>query len=462
MGEETTIMGTVLSVVFQNEENGYAVLRLVTDDGELLTLVGCVPCAAPGENLTATGSFSSHPQYGEQFSASEVERYLPSNETEILNYLASGVVRGVGPATAEKLVARFGIETLQVLESEPEKLTAIKGMTARRAQEISAAFNEQMGLRRVMEFLAHYDLPAALSVPLYRRFGANAMAALERNPYLLSDSAFGVDFSVCDEIALSMGFGGDASLRTEAGLLFELSHNRDAGGHVFLPREKLLAATAQLLDCDVDAVEKSLDDLIAIHRIVQEGVANVTACYLRQSWEDETYVVTRIEAMLADKPDALRGVERVIKEIEREQGVQYAPLQRRAVELAAKEELLLLTGGPGTGKTTSVRAIVALVKYAMNDKPFFQKVRYKAPLHAAFFLLLTAYDYLTLKTGILDQPFIPCLNSILNIAWEDREMLIVSTLYTLRLLFTGYFIGSFFGLITGIQQTDALLGRPYY
>ena len=360
MGEETSIIGTVLSVVFQNEENGYAVLRLVTDDGELLTLVGCVPCAAPGESLTATGSFSSHPQYGEQFSASEVERYLPSSETEILNYLASGVVRGVGPATAEKLVARFGAETLRVLESEPEKLTAIKGMTSKRAQEISSAFNEQMGLRRVMEFLAHYDLSAALSVPLYRRFGVNAMTALERNPYLLSDSAFGVDFSVCDEIALSMGFGGDASLRTEAGLIFELSHNRDAGGHVFLPREKLLAATAQLLDCGVDAAEKSLDDLIALHRVVQEPVANVTACYLRASWEDETYVTTRIEAILADKPDALRGVERTIKEIEREQGVQYAPLQRQAVELAAKEELLLLTGGPGTGKTTSVRAIVAL------------------------------------------------------------------------------------------------------
>ena len=358
MGEETTIIGTVLSVVFQNEENGYAVLRLVTDDGELLTLVGCVPCAAPGENLTATGTFSSHPQYGEQFSALEVERYLPSNETEILNYLASGVVRGVGPATAEKLVARFGEETLRVLESEPEKLTAIKGMTSKRAQEISNAFNEQMGLRRVMEFLAHYDLPAALSVPLYRRFGASAMAALERNPYLLSDSAFGVDFSVCDEIALSMGFGGDDALRTEAGLTFELSHNREAGGHVFLPREKLLAATVQLLDCDVDAAEKSLDDLIERKRIVQEPVANVTACYLRASWEDESYVVTRISAMLADKPDALRGVERVIAEIE--QGVQYAPLQRQAVELAAKEELLLLTGGPGTGKTTSVRAIVAL------------------------------------------------------------------------------------------------------
>ena len=360
MGEETTIIGTVMSVVFQNEENGYAVLRLVTDDGELLTLVGCVPCAAPGEELILTGRYTTHPQHGEQFAADEVERHMPTGETEILNYLASGVVRGVGPATAEKLVARFGEETLRVLESEPEKLTAIKGMTSKRAQEISNAFNEQMGLRRVMEFLAHYDLSAALSVPLYRRFGANAMAALERNPYLLSDSAFGVDFSVCDEIALSMGFGGDASLRTEAGLIFELSHNREAGGHVFLPREKLLAATVQLLDCDVDAAEKSLDDLIERKRIVQEPVANVTACYLRASWEDESYVVTRISAMLADKPDALRGVERVIAEIEREQGVQYAPLQRQAVELAAKEELLLLTGGPGTGKTTSVRAIVAL------------------------------------------------------------------------------------------------------
>ena len=360
MGAETTIMGTVLSVVFQNEENGYAVLRLVTDDGELLTLVGCVPCAAPGESLTATGSFSSHPQYGEQFSADAVERFLPSDETEILNYLASGVVRGVGPATAEKLVARFGERTLEVIESSPEKLTALKGMTDKRAREISQAFNEQMGLRRVMEFLAHYELPTALAVPLYRRFGANAMAALKRNPYLLSDSAFGVDFSVCDEIALSMGFGGDAALRTEAGLLFELSHNRDAGGHVFLPREKLLAATVQLLDCDADAAEKSLDDLIDARRIVQEPVANVLACYLRASWEDETYVAARIGAMLKDKPDELRGTARVIDEIERAQGVQYAPLQRRAVELAAQEELLLLTGGPGTGKTTSVRAIVAL------------------------------------------------------------------------------------------------------
>ena len=360
MGEQLTITGTVLAVVFQNEENGYAVLRLVTDEGELITVVGCIPCAAPGEYLSAAGSFVSHAQYGEQFEAVEVERQMPTDETEILNYLASGTIRGIGPATAEKLVNRFGAQTLDIMESEPEKLTAVKGITEKRAREIALAFREQMGLRRLMEFLAHYELLASLSVPLYRKYGADAMAVLRGNPYLLAQEQYGVEFSSCDEIALSMGFSGDASLRTEAGLLFELSHNEENGGHIFLPREKLLAAAVQLLDINVDAAEKSLDDLIERGAVVQEAVAGVTACYLTRCHEAECYAAARLHAMLADKPDKLRGAKRVIDEIEKEQGIDYAPLQRRAVELAAQEELLLLTGGPGTGKTTSVRAIVAL------------------------------------------------------------------------------------------------------
>ena len=359
MGEQT-IMGTVLAVVFQNEENGYAVVRLVTDEGELVTVVGCIPCAASGERLSATGEFVSHAQYGEQFEAHEVERQMPTDETEILNYLASGAIRGIGPATAEKLVNRFGADTLDIMESAPEQLTAIKGITDKRAREIGAAFREQMGLRRLMEFLTHYELPVTLSVPLYRRFGADAMAAVARNPYLLAGEQFGVEFSACDEIALSMGFSGDASLRTEAGLLFELSHNEENGGHIFLPREKLLAAAVQLLDIDTDTAEKSLDDLLLRGAVVQEDVANETACYLARCHEAETYVHARLCAMLFDKPDKLRGAKKAIDEIEKEQGIEYAPLQRKAVELAAQEELLLLTGGPGTGKTTSVRAIVEL------------------------------------------------------------------------------------------------------
>ena len=358
MGEQQTLIGTIASVIYQNEENGYAVIRLVTDDGELVTVTGCVPCAAPGEELAATGTFVTHPQHGEQFAADEVERHMPATESSILDFLASGVIRGVGPATAEKLVERFGPDTLDVLENAPEELRKMKGITDKRAREIAESFREQMGLRRLMEFLTRFELPVALAVPLYRRFGAGAMEALRRNPYLLVDEPFGVDFALADEIALALG--GDASCRTEAGLLFELSHNEQSGGHVFLPRDKLLAATAQLLDEPPDAVEKSLDDLVDAGRIAQAGVANVTACYLARCAEAEQYVARRIRAMLSDRPDKLRGAKKAIDEIEREQGIEYAPLQRKAVELASEQELLILTGGPGTGKTTSVRAILTL------------------------------------------------------------------------------------------------------
>ena len=359
MGQETVI-GTIASVIFQNEENGYTVLRLVTDEGELITLVGCIPCAAPGEGLAATGTYVVHPQHGRQFSADTAQRRMPSTESDILDFLSSGVVRGVGPATAQKLVERFGPGTLDILENAPEELRKIKGLTDKRAREIAESFREQMSLRRMAEFLAHFDLSVALAVPLYRRFGTGAMEMLRRDPYLLAGEPFRVDFSRADEIALAMGFNGDASCRTEAGVLYELNHNEMSGGHIFLPRDKLLAATAQLLDTPADTVEKALDDLIAAGRVIQEAVANVTACYLARCCEAEQYVSLRLRAMLADKPDRLRGAKKAIDEIEREQGIAYAPLQRRAVELAAEQEILILTGGPGTGKTTSVRAILTL------------------------------------------------------------------------------------------------------
>ena len=186
MGERTTVIGTILAVVFQNEENGYTVARIVTDDGEPVTVVGCIPCAAPGEELILTGRYTTHPQHGEQFAADEVERHMPTGETEILNYLVSGVVRGIGPATAQKLVDRFGADTLDVLDGEPEKLKTIKGITDKRAREIAESWRELAGLRRVLDFLTKYDLPVGLAMQLFRRYGADAMDALRRNPYLLS------------------------------------------------------------------------------------------------------------------------------------------------------------------------------------------------------------------------------------------------------------------------------------
>ena len=351
--------GTVHSVIFQNAENGYTVLRLLTEEGEVVTVVGCIPCVAPGEHLTVTGTWETHPQHGQQLKVSELERSLPEDEDEIFDYLSSGICKGVGPTTARRIVDRFGLETLDILEAEPERLQMIKGITAKKAMEIGTLFRQHMGLRRLMAFLSRYQLPPVLALRLRQQYGDGALQAVERNPYLLSDDVCGVDFSVTDTMALSMGFAEDCGQRLEAAVTFELTYNEN-NGHVFLPRDKLLSATCQLLDCGMEQVEAALDRLIGDMVLMQEQVANVQAVYLRRLWQAETSACARLLALLDMEADRSRFADRAVAEIEKEQGITYAPLQRQAVELAAKNGVILLTGGPGTGKTTTVRGIVAL------------------------------------------------------------------------------------------------------
>ena len=351
--------GTVHSVIFQNAENGYTVLRLLTEEGEVVTVVGCIPCVAPGEHLTVTGTWEVHPQHGEQLKAQELERTLPEEEEDIFAYLSSGVCKGVGPTTARRIVDRFGLETLDILEAEPERLQEIRGITAKKAMEVGELFRQHMGLRRLMEFLSRYQLPPVLAIRLRQQYGDGAIRVVEKNPYLLSDDVCGVDFSVTDTMALSMGFAEDCTERLEAALTFELTYNEN-NGHVFLPKDKLLAATCQLLSCGVEQVEAALDALAEHHAVVIQRIANVEAVYLRRLWEAETSACARLLALLEMDADESRFADRTVAEIEKEQGITYAPLQRQAVELAAKVGVILLTGGPGTGKTTTVRGIVAL------------------------------------------------------------------------------------------------------
>ena len=358
MEELTTREGTVQSVIFQNEENGYTVLRLVTEEGELITVVGCVPCAAPGEHLGVSGAWETHPQHGTQLRAEEVERRLPEDAEELISYLGSGICKGLGPATARRLVERFGAETADVISSQPEKLSLIKGITARRAMEISESFRRHMGLRRLMAFLAQYGLPPVLAIRLRQIYGDGALDAIRRDPYLLSADAGGLPFSAADEIAMSMGFSARSPERLRSALLFELSHN-EGNGHVFLPRPKLLAATAQLLG-DEDGVEEALDTLIDEGKVFFETVANVEACYLLRLHEAEDYACRKLTNLLSATADVSARAGKTVDEIEAAQGITYAPLQRKAVELAAEHGVLILTGGPGTGKTTTVRGIVSL------------------------------------------------------------------------------------------------------
>ena len=359
MEEMTCCAGTVHSVIFQNAKNGYTVLRLLTEEGEVITVVGCIPCVAPGEHLVVSGVWEQHAQHGEQLKALELERSLPEDEEEIFSYLSSGICKGVGPATAQRIVDRFGSDTLDILEREPERLSLIKGITAKKAQEIAEGFRHHLGLRRLMNFLAQYQLPPILAMFLRQQYGDAALEMVKENPYLLSGDGCGVEFSVTDEIAMSMGMAADSMERLQAAVTFELVHNEN-NGHVFLPRNKLIDATCRLLDCGGDMVEQALDDLIERRSVICEQVANVQACYLRRLWEAEVSACARLNNLLLAEADESRQAKRAIAEIEEEQGITYAPQQRQAVELAAREGVLILTGGPGTGKTTTVRGIVAL------------------------------------------------------------------------------------------------------
>ena len=361
MGERVTIEGTVENVIFHNEENGYTVLQLTVEgEDEPVNVVGCIPCAAAGEGMTVTGTWSVHPVHGPQLTAESVERRMPRSEEDMIAYLSSGILKGVGPATARRMVERFGTDTLLVIEQEPQRLRCIKGVNAQRAQELSAAFRALTGLRQLMEFLARYDLPVYLAMSLQRTYGDNAIQRLRDDPYILSRAQYGVDFALTDAIAISMGFDGDDPCRLRAALEYELSHNASGGGHVFLPREKLLLATAQLIGMTPDDLEPALDKLIDGFGVVQQTIAGVQGCYLPRLYQAETFVAERLLSMVRTPVEQLSRADDAIAAIEREQGVSYAPAQRQAVLLAAQGGILLLTGGPGTGKTTSLRGIVAL------------------------------------------------------------------------------------------------------
>ena len=350
--------GTVSAVIFQNEENGYTILKLDVHD-EQVTVVGPMAGVAPGEYLSVRGRWTRHPTYGPQMKAEVVERRLPQGLKEIYHYLSSGAVKGVGKATARLIIEEFGEDSLTVIEEEPEKLAKIKGITKKRAAQISEAFRQQMGSRRLMEFLGEHNFPLELAALLRRAYGDVALEVIKANPYLLLEEEFEVEFSQADALALSLGVGAEDPLRLEAGLQFELAHNLK-NGHTFLPRRKLVEATGTLLSIPGDLLEGCLDTLVRRGELELEQVAGQEAVYLPTLYEAEAYIAQRVLEMSQAELLPPQGLDKLVRRIEREQGISYAPQQRQAVELAANRQIMLLTGGPGTGKTTCLRGVLAL------------------------------------------------------------------------------------------------------
>ena len=353
------LQGTISAVIYQNYDNGYSVLRLSCDDGQTVTVVGTIPLPAVGERLMVTGNWSSHASYGKQFEAEFLERLLPQTGAEILSYLSSRVIKGVGPVTAGRIVQRFGAQTLQIMEQEPHRLAEVPGISAAKAKTIGEEFRLQMGMRQLMEFFALHHLPAELAVRTYKLYGESTIDLLYDDPYLLMDEGLEAPFGAVDRFAIEMGIAGDDPRRIEAGILFELNYNLTAG-HSFLPEEKLIAATTQLLSVEYSAVAEGISRLLQAERLVRDTLADITVDYLPGLYVAEAYTSRRLLEFAKKHSPLPARWQQMLRNVQANSGIDYSQRQKEAIEEALSSGLLLITGGPGTGKTTILNGILSL------------------------------------------------------------------------------------------------------
>ena len=360
MQQELDILqGTIGAVVYQNYENGYAVLRLQCEDGQAVTVVGTIPRPAVGERLMVTGRWSSHQSYGKQFEAEFLERLMPQAQSEIISYLSSRTIKGIGPVTAGRIVQHFGTQTLLIMEREPERLAEVPGISPAKAKAIGEEFRLQVGMRQLMEFFAVHQLPAELAVRAYKLYGESTIDLLYDDPYLLMDEGLDAPFNAVDRFAIEMGIAGDDPRRVEAGILFELHYNL-AAGHSFLSEEKLILATAQLLSVESGCITEGIGRLIEGERLVRNELAGIVVDYLPELYEAEVYTGNRLlEFAKKHFPQPLNW-KSLLKHAEAQSGITYSPQQCQAMEDAMTSGLLLITGGPGTGKTTILNGVLAL------------------------------------------------------------------------------------------------------
>lgn len=357
--EQELIRGTVAAVLYQNQENGYSVIRFTTDQGVTITVVGTIPMCTPGEHLAVTGHWEDHTTHGPQFRAEFLERVMPSGAEAIETYLSARAIKGIGPRTASRIVKLFGDQTFEIMEQHPERLAEVPGISPQKAKAIGQSFQKQFGMRKLLEFLLSNGLPGELAMPLYKAYGDLAMDALRDDPYLLTEDYFGAAFAAVDQFAVHQGIEAEDFRRVQAATVYTLRHNL-GNGHTFLPAEKLCAATATMINVDPDVVRETLGDLNLAGKLVVDTLRDISVCYLPEYYEAETYVAQRMLELSATPqqvPDRLEGT---LRAVQQELGTEYASEQARAILTAARSSVMLLTGGPGTGKTTTVNGILGL------------------------------------------------------------------------------------------------------
>ena len=354
----TQLEGTVEHVIYTNEQNGYTICDLSVDDEEIYTVVGIMPMVADGDRLTVWGRWVHNAKYGRQFSVVQYERIMPADTASILRYLASRTIKGVGPKTAQRIVEEFGEDTFEVIEKHPEWLANIKGISSKLAHSISENFKEQSEVRSTMMFFQEY-FGVGTILKIYKRFGGRAVDIAKQNPYRLCNEVEGIGFDSADEMASKLGFTTNNFDRIMSGVDHVLSRSSMSGGHVCLPRAELESSAATLLCVSPEEIRAGVDELLRMEKLISREQDGCELIYSRQSYDDERYIAKKlrvIDRMCASVSAC--DVDRFILGEEQKSGMSYASLQKKAIEDALRYGVMVLTGGPGTGKTTIVRALI--------------------------------------------------------------------------------------------------------
>ena len=354
------VEGAVENIVFRNDENGYTVLELADGD-DYITAVGIMPLVSAGDNVVLFGTFTEHKSYGRQFAAQTCEVTRPTGAADILRYLSSGAVKGVGAATARRLVDEFGEATLEIMENEPDRVAMLKGISRAKALEFAAQLKSDESVRALMIYLGGFGIGNTASIKIFKALGGSAVEQIKENPYLLCEGDFGISFETADIIAKHESLDENSELRLRAGIAYILRHN-EGNGHTCLPRVKVESMTAGFLRVRAEDISDCVEKMCFDRTLVPEQFDEKEFLYLQAMHMTEIYIASRIKLLKGFPAEQLKGVEDAIRVCELEDGITYADLQKQAITAALTEGLLVLTGGPGTGKTTTLNAIIKILQ----------------------------------------------------------------------------------------------------
>lgn len=353
-----TVTGYIDHVIFRNDDNGYTVMVLKgMEEEQELTCVGTFPAITQGASIEATGNYITHPVYGKQFQISSYTEKMPEDALAMERYLGSGAIKGIGAALAARIVRRFGNDTMRIVEEEPERLAEIKGISEKKALEIAEQMTEKADMRRAMVFLQKYGISLNLGAKIYQKYGQSVYGVLQENPYRLTEDISGVGFRIADEIASRIGIHTDSDYRIRSGMLYTLLQ-ASGEGHIYLPKEELFSRASRLLGVDVSYMEKHLMDMVVDRKLILKETEEGIVVYPTQYY----YLELNSAKMLCELnilcPEDEQMMKKRISRIEKETGTELEEMQKQAVASAAQHGLFILTGGPGTGKTTTINAII--------------------------------------------------------------------------------------------------------